>query len=113
MGKPRLTRGDVIKAVLPGEYGKPRPCLVVQSDRLAKLDSVILCPLTSDLETDGPTRFAVAAGGESGLMLDSLVMVDKVTAVSRSRCRDHIGRLDAAMMEQIDARLALVIGLMG
>jgi mRNA-degrading endonuclease toxin of MazEF toxin-antitoxin module len=46
-------------------------------------------------------------------MLDSLVMVDKVTAVSRSRCRDHIGRLDAAMMEQIDARLALVIGLMG
>lgn len=103
----------MIKAVLPGEYGKPRPCLVVQSDRLAKLDSVILCPLTSDLETDGPTRFAVSAGGEGGLMMDSLVMVDKVTAVSRSRCREYIGRFDAAMMQQIDARLAFVVGLMG
>jgi mRNA interferase MazF len=108
-----LKRGDLIKAVLPGEYGKPRPCLVIQSDRLAKLDSVILCPLTSDLATDGPTRFAVPAGGEGGLMVESLVMVDKVTAVSRSRCREPIGRLDAAMMQQIDARLAFVTGLMG
>lgn len=102
----------MIKAVLPGEYGKPRPCLVIQTDRLEKLESVILCPLTSDLETDGPTRFAVAAGGEGGLMMDSLVMVDKVTAVSRLRCREHIGRLNAAMMQQIDARLAFVVGLM-
>jgi mRNA interferase MazF len=108
-----LKRGDLIKAVLPGEYGKPRPCLVVQSDRLAKLDSVILCPLTSDLATDGPTRFAVPAGGEGGLMVESLVMVDKVTAVSRSRCREPIGQLDTATMQQVDARLAFVIGLMG
>jgi mRNA interferase MazF len=99
--------------VLPDEYGKPSPCLVIQSDRLAKLDSVILCPMTSDLATGGPTHFAVAAGGEGGLVMDSLVMVDKVTAVSRSRCREHIGRLDAAMMQQIDARLAFVVGLMG
>jgi mRNA interferase MazF len=108
-----LKRGDLIKAVLPGEYGKPRPCLVIQSDRLAKLDSVILCPLTSDMATDGPTRFVVPAGGEGGLMVESLVMVDKVTAVSRSRCREHIGRLDAAMMQQVDAKLAFVVGLMG
>jgi mRNA interferase MazF len=107
-----LKRGDLIKAVLPGEYGKPRPCLVIQSDRLAKLDSVILCPLTSDLATDGPTRFAVPAGGEGGLRLESLVMVDKVTAVSWSRCREHIGTLDAVAMQQIDARLAFVVGLM-
>ena len=107
-----MKRGDLIKAVLPGEYGKPRPCLVVQSDRLVNLESVILCPLTSDLATDGPTRFAVPAGGAGGLMVESLIMVDKVTAVSRSRCREHIGRLDPATMQQIDARLVLVIGLM-
>ena len=112
MGKPRLKRGDLIKAVLPGEYGKPRPCLVIQTDRLVNLDSVILCPLTSDIATDGPTRFAVQAGGAGGLMVESLIMVDKVTAVSRSRCREHIGRLDAAIMQQIDARLAFVTGLM-
>ena len=108
-----MKRGDLIKAVLPGEYGKPRPCLVIQSNRLAKLDSVILCPLTSDLATEGPTRFAVPAGSASGLIVDSLVMVDKITAVSKLRCREPIGALDAAMMQQVDARLALVVGLMG
>lgn len=47
------------------------------------------------------------------MVSDSLVMVDKVTAISRSRCREHIGTVDAAMMQQVDARLAFVIGLMG
>ena len=56
-----MKRGDLITAVLPGNYGKPRLCVIVQSNRLAALDSIILCPLTSDLETSGPTRLPVEA----------------------------------------------------
>jgi mRNA interferase MazF len=107
-----LTRGDLIIAVLPGNYGKPRPCVVVQSNRLAALDSIILCPLTSDIGTSGPTRLPVEATLETGLETSSLVMVDKVTAVSRSRCREHIGVVDPVLMQQINARLAFVIGLL-
>ena len=39
-------------------------------------------------------------------------MVDKVATVSRSRCSENIVTLDAEMMQQLDARLAFVIGLM-
>jgi mRNA interferase MazF len=107
-----LKRGDLITAVLPGNYGKPRPCVVVQSNRLTALDSVVLCPLTSDLETSGPTRLPIDATTATGLKVNSLVMADKVTAVPRSRCRDHVGFVDAFLMQEIDARLGLVLGLL-
>lgn len=107
-----MKRGDLITAVLPGNYGKPRLCVIVQSNRLAALDSIILCPLTSDLETSGPTRLPVEATPETGLKTLSLVMTDKVTAVSRSRCRDIVGVVDSGLMQQINARLAFVIGLL-
>lgn len=112
MGRPRLKRGDLVTAVFTGDYGKPRPCLVVQSDRLAKLDSVLLCPLTSALDTSGPSRVIVAPDNENRLVKTSLVMVDKVTALSRSRCRDRIGHVDRAVLERVDALLLLVLGLL-
>lgn len=42
-----MTRGDLFTVVLPGDYGKPRPAVLVQNDALAGFDSVILCPLSS------------------------------------------------------------------
>ena len=33
-------RGDLVTVSLPGDYGKPRPALVIQSDLLAELESV-------------------------------------------------------------------------
>lgn len=48
MTQPR--RGDLVTVSLPGNYGKPRPALVIQSDLLAELESVILYPITSDLK---------------------------------------------------------------
>lgn len=44
-------RGELVAISLPGDYGKPRPALVIQNDLLAELDSVVLCPVSSDLRT--------------------------------------------------------------
>lgn len=44
-----MQRGDLVMVSLQGDYGKPRPALVVQSDLLTDLESVVLCPVTSDL----------------------------------------------------------------
>ncbi|NMH17585.1 type II toxin-antitoxin system PemK/MazF family toxin, partial [Tepidiphilus sp. B18-69] len=42
-----MQRGDLVTVSLPGDYGKPRPALIVQSDLLSELESVVLCPVTS------------------------------------------------------------------
>lgn len=44
-------RGDLVTVSLSGDCGKPRQALVVQTDLLIELDSVVICPVTSDLRT--------------------------------------------------------------
>lgn len=112
MARPRLKRGDVITAVFAGDYGKPRPNVVIQSDDLAGIESILLCPFTSDLNTFGPARISIPATPANGLKSDSLIMVDKVTALSLARCRDRIGALEQHQLEQLNGVLAMVVGLL-
>ena len=42
-----MKRGDLITVAVSGNYGKPRPALVIQSDYLTETDSVLVCLLTT------------------------------------------------------------------
>ena len=44
-----MRRGDFVTVAAPGDYGMPRPALVVQSELFDELPSVTLCLVTSDL----------------------------------------------------------------
>ncbi len=44
-----IRRGDLVRVSLRGDYGKPRPALVIQSDLFAELDSIVICPITSSI----------------------------------------------------------------
>ncbi|MGQ0559637.1 MAG: type II toxin-antitoxin system PemK/MazF family toxin [Sphingosinicella sp.] len=113
MARPRLRRGNLVTVALAGDYGKPRPAVIVQSDRLAGVDSILVCPLTSDLATIGPARVQVEPSDTNGLRSACAIMADKVTATRRDRCRQLIGRLDEGDVARLDEALALVIGLAG
>ncbi len=106
-----MKRGDIVITSLPDDYGKPRPAVIVQSDRLGHLESVLLCPMTSDLVPPEAIRITVAPAPENGLRFPSQIMVEKVTALRRSKCREAIGRLDDALIQQLNEALALVAGL--
>lgn len=58
-------RGDLVTVSLPGDYGKPRPALVIQSDLFAEHPSVTVLPITSHL-VDAPL-LRIDIGPESGL----------------------------------------------
>ncbi len=97
--------------VAPGDYGKPRPALVVQSDALKGLGSVVLCLFTSDLIEQPRLRLRVDPSPANGLKTPSHLMVDKVSAVSTERCRGIIGTLEPETMALVDQRLLLLLGL--
>jgi mRNA interferase MazF len=108
-----LNRGDLVTHAGPGDYGtKPRPALVIQSDRLRASDSVLLCLLTGEEDTphDLP-RIAVAPSPRNGLACASQIMVEKIISARRTKCGKRVGQLEPEIMEQVDAALALVIGL--
>ncbi|TLY72287.1 MAG: type II toxin-antitoxin system PemK/MazF family toxin [Gammaproteobacteria bacterium] len=44
-----MRRGDVVTVAAAGDYGKPRPAVIVQTDALpAEHASVVLCQMTDD-----------------------------------------------------------------
>ena len=96
---------------LQGDFGKPRPALVIQSDFFDQHPSVTVLPVTSDLRAAPLFRVSVEAGSANGLRKASQIMVDKATTVARERVGAPFGSLDAETMLEIDRCLALFLGI--
>lgn len=107
-----MTRGDVVIVAVAGDFGKPRPAIIVQTDALpAEHGSVIVCQMTSKL-TDAPHfRVTIQPSRRNGLGAPSQVMTDKLVAVKRQRIAQKIGRLENDEMMRINTALAFVLGL--
>ena len=107
-----MRRGDVVTVALSGDYGKPRPAVIVQTDALPQTHpSVVVCQFTSDLVEAPDFRITIAPSGTNGLRARSQIMADKPTTVRRDRIGQIIGRLDSNEMRRLSVSLALVIGL--
>jgi mRNA interferase MazF len=103
-------RGDLVLVALPGDHGKPRPALVIQSDHLSELASVVLCPVTSQIR-EADFRVELEPTAANGLRQTSQVMVDKISACSREKVRGVIGHLEPRQVKQVERALLLVAGM--
>jgi mRNA interferase MazF len=108
-----VKRGDVAIVSAPGDYGKPRPAVVVQSNHLtqAGLESVVVCLLTSQTGTAPAFRVELEPTADNGLKVQSQIMVEKLLTVRVSRIARIIGRLDDERLLQLNRTLAFVLGL--
>ena len=98
--------------VVPSDLGRPRPGIVVQADELtADFATILVCPLSSDIQDKPLLRPLVEAAPDNGLRLRSQIMTDKLVALRRDRVRRVIGRIDAETSERLDRALLLVLGL--
>ena len=107
-----MQRGQFVTVATPGDYGKPRPALVVQSDLFDALPSVVILPLTSTLRDDADQlRIDVAPSAENGLREKSQIAIDKITVVPASKIGKAIGRADDALMLRVTRAMALFLGI--
>lgn len=108
-----MSRGDVVIVAAPGDYGKPRPAVIVQSDAVPESHaSVVICQTTSNLgEVD--FRVTIEPRPENGLGVRSQVMADKPITLKRERIGQRIGRLSEADMTRLEAAIAFVMGFAG
>lgn len=105
-----MKRGDLVTVVSSGDYGKPRPALIVQTDAYAEHPSLTVLPLTSELHDMPMLRVTVEAGEGTGLRRRSQVMVDKATTIPRAKTGSRIGRLDEATLASVGRALAAFLG---
>jgi mRNA interferase MazF len=105
-----MKRGDLVTVSLPGDYGKPRPALIVQSDLFADLPSVTLLPVTGELHDAPLFRLEIAPSSGNGLQRVSQIMVDKAHTLARERVGPIFGSVDDATMLAVNRSLALFFG---
>lgn len=105
-----MKRGDLVTIVLKGDYGKPRPALVIQSNFFNEHPSTTVLPVTSELRQAPLFRIEVQPSAGNGLKKTSQVMVDKVQTVPTEKVDQVIGHLEDAAMVTVNRALALWLG---
>jgi mRNA interferase MazF len=109
-----MKRGEVwTQSGGPGYASKPRPVLIVQSDRLTQSESVIVCLMTS---YDGPglsARLPFSPTAENGLREDTILMADKIMAIAKSKLGKRLGVVTPEDMERVEEAMLIVLGFAG
>jgi mRNA interferase MazF len=107
-----MRRGDVILAAASGDYGKPRPAVIVQTDAFPETHaSIVICQMTSDIVDAPDFRVTIEPTDGNGLRVRSQIMADKPLTVRRSRIGPLIGHLDNGEISRLNIALGFVMGL--
>lgn len=107
-----MRRGDVVTVAAAGDYGKPRPAVIVQTDALpTELASIVVCQMTSECSDAPDFRVTIDPTKQNGLRVRSQVMADKPVAIRRERIGQRIGHLEDKDMARVNVALAFVMGL--
>jgi mRNA interferase MazF len=104
-------RGDLVTIVMQGDFGKPRPALILQSNQFSAHASATVLPITSTLVAAPLLRVTVQPSAENGLQKPSQVMVDKAMTVKRDKVGPAFGHIGADAMVEVERCLAVFLGI--
>ncbi len=113
-----VKRGDIFYAdlspVVGSEQGGTRPVLIVQNDTGNRHSpTVIAAAITSQTgKAKLPTHINLP-GADVGLTKDSVVLLEQIRTIDKKRLREHMGTVNEALMDQVDAAIAVSFGLRG
>lgn len=107
-----MKRGSLVTIAMQGDFGKPRPALVIQSDVFNEVHSTVTVLLVSCEKVDAPLfRLDILPSPENGLTKLSQIQVDKIMSVRSEKIGSKIGQLDDAEMLRVNRALGLWLGL--
>lgn len=113
-----IRRGDIYYAdlspVVGSEQGGVRPVLIVQNDVGNKYSpTVIAAAITSQKDKSNlPTHIPLSAGN-TGLMKDSIVLLEQVRTIDKHRLKEKMGVLDDSSMTKVNQAISVSLGLGG
>lgn len=107
-----MKRGDIVLIALQGDFGKPRPAVVIQADAFNETHpSVVVCPITSELAEAPLFRLTIDPSPRNGLRLLSQIMADKPQTVRRERIGGNIGTLESEHLARLNRSLMAFLGM--
>jgi mRNA interferase MazF len=106
-----MKRGDLVTVAMHGDFGKPRPALVIQADQFEELGTVTILPVTSTVIEAPLFRITVQPSVDNGLPKTSQVMADKAMTVKRDKVDSVVGRIEAEALVAVERSLAVFLGI--
>lgn len=106
-----VNRGDLVVIAMQGDFGKPRPALVIQSDQFSEHATVTVL-LVSGTLVDAPLlRVTIQPDQRNGLQKPSQIMIDKALTVKRDELGESFGAAGDAAMLEVGRCLAVFLGI--
>lgn len=112
----RFSRGDLyfanLNPVVGSEQGGFRPVLILQNDVGNRFSSTVIVASVSskpDKKRRLPTHCYIQE--MEGLKHPSVVLLEQLRTIDKSRLKRFIGTMDADRMEEIDRALRVSVGL--
>lgn len=106
-----MKHGDIVTVAMAGDFGKPRPALIVQADRFMGHTSITVLLMTTDMHDAPELRITVQPTRENGLRRPSQIMVDRTMTAPRGKIGRRIGRLDSDALIAVNRSLAVFLGI--
>jgi mRNA interferase MazF len=106
-----MRRGDLVTIAMQGNFGKPRPAMVIQADQFDEHATVTVLPVTSTLVAAPLLRITVQPDAGNGLQKPSQIMADKAMIVKRDKVGPTFGRIDVDALVQVERCLAVFLGI--
>ncbi|MFZ5821949.1 MAG: type II toxin-antitoxin system PemK/MazF family toxin [Chloroflexota bacterium] len=109
-----ISQGDLywieLEAPSGSEPGYSHPHVVVQNNvfNASKINTVIVCALTSNVKRAQAPGNVLLEQGEGNLPKQSVVLVSQVFTVGKSQLGEFIGRLSGHRVNQILAGISLL-----
>ncbi len=103
-----ITRGDIFFAdldpVIGSEQGGKRPVIIIQNDTGNKYSpTVIVACVTSSGKKKMPTHIRLE--GQDGLSPESIVLLEQIRTIDKSRLLHKLGTLQENKLREIDHAL--------
>ena len=111
-----IRRGDIyfadLRPVVGSEQGGIRPVLIIQNDMGNRYSPTVICAaITSQLhKAKLPTHVALDAH-KYGIVKDSVILLEQVRTIDKSRLREKVCHLDEDILQRIDQALCISLAL--
>lgn len=110
-----IQRGDLFYAdldpVVGSEQGGIRPVLVIQNDVGNYFSPTVVAAAITSRKAKNSLPTHILLENVPGLAPTSLLLLEQLRTIDRKRLRGYIGRISKEKMLEIDAALAISIGI--
>ena len=107
-----MKRGQIVTIAIQGDFGKPRPALIIQADSFNETHpSFTVLLVSSDLINAPLFRINLSPNDDNGLNKPCQIQVDKSMTIKREKIGRIIGQVDDAVMLQVNRAIVVWMGL--